>query len=291
MFVIRCLPGSAKIRHDQTIMRILLLCVLIAIVALAIARKVKPATDQHGSSITAPTSWPNESAQLTVATFNVQTGKDIYGKRDIARAAEVIKSADIVGVQEVYATGWLNRVGLGTPQTEALAQTGDFGHLFAATRFRWFRENRGNALLSKIPLKQWRVVMLPDQTGKSFRNMIIAKFVWQETEITLINTHLHTTRGREHQLVAVLEEFAKHPRAILLGDFNSPRDTPLLAEFLQQNEASVVDAVGRAGIDSNDSKRIDWIFTKGFEVVDGRSLEKGVSDHPYYEVVLQLSEN
>ena len=272
-------------------MRILLLCVLIALVALALARKVKPATDQHGSTITAPSNWPNEPAQLTVATFNIQTGKDIHGKRDIARAAEVIKSADIVGVQEVYATGWLNRVGLGTPQTEALAQTGAFGHLFTATRLRWFRENRGNALLSKVPIKQWRAVMLPDQTGKSFRNMVIAKFIWQETEITLINTHLHTTRGREQQLATVLQEFAKHPRAILLGDFNSTRDTPLLAEFLQQNEASVVDAIGRAGVDANDPKRIDWIFTKGFEIIDGSSLEKGVSDHPYYEVVLKLTTN
>ena len=272
-------------------MRILLLCVLIALVALAIARKVKPATDQHGSTITAPTNWPNEPAQLTVATFNIQTGKDNHGKRDITRAADVIKSADIVGIQEAYAAGWLNRIGLGTPQTEALAQTGDFGYLFAATRYRWFRENRGNALLSKIPIKQWRVVMLPDQSGNSFRNMVIAKFFWQETEITLINTHLHTTRGREQQLATVLEEFAKHPRAILLGDFNSPRDTPLLAEFLQQNESLVADAVGLAGIESNDPKRIDWILTKGFEIVDGRSLEKGVSDHPYYEVVLQLTEN
>ena len=270
-------------------MRILLLCVLLAIVALAVARKVKPAVDQLGTRITAPASWPTEPAQLTIATFNVQTGKDNHGKRDISRAAEVIKSADIVGIQEVYATGWLNRLGLGTPQTEALAQIGDFGYLFAATRFRWFRENRGNALLSKIPIKQWRVAMLPDQSGHSFRNMVIAKFFWQETEITLINTHLHTTRGREQQLATVLQEFAKHPRAILLGDFNSPRDTPLLTEFLQQNEASVVDAVGRAGIDSNDPKRIDWIFTKGFEISDGRSVEKGVSDHPYYEVVLQLA--
>ena len=272
-------------------MRILLLSALIAVVAFAIARKPKSASDQHGSSITAPSNWPNEPAQLTVATFNIQTGKDDHGKRDISRAAEVIASADIVGVQEVYATGWLNRLGLGTPQTEALAQTGDFGHLFAATRFRWFRENRGNALLSKIPISQWRVVMLPDQSGKSFRNMMIAKFIWQETEITLINTHLHTTRGREQQLATVLQEFAKHPRAILLGDFNSPRDTPVLAEFLQQNAGLVVDAVKRVGIDATDPKRIDWIFTKGFDIADGRSVEKGVSDHPYYEVVLKLAAN
>ena len=129
--------------------------------------------------------------------------------------------------------------------------------------------------------------MLPDYSGKSFRNMTIARFRWQQQSFYFINTHLHTREGREQQLEAVLREFAKHPKVILLGDFNSRADTPALTNLLK--DELVVDAIAAAGLDRNNVDRIDWILTKGFKVETGEMLEKGVSDHPYYQVSLSYA--
>jgi endonuclease/exonuclease/phosphatase family metal-dependent hydrolase len=82
----------------------------------------------------------------------------------------------------------------------------------------------------------------------------------------------------------VLQEFAKYPRAILLGDFNSRANMPSLANALKDIE--ITDAISSAGLDLENADRIDWILTKGFNVETGEMLEKGVSDHPYYQVSL-----
>ena len=262
-----------------------LIIVIVVIVLLLLARKSKPADNKIGNGlVTLPTH--TEPQTLTVATFNIQTGKNLNGKRDLLGSAAVMAQADLVGVQEVYAPSLSNIVGLGLSQTEVIAKYGQFGHLFCATRRRWLREHRGNAILSKMPISNWRVKMLTDESGKSFRNMTIAKVHWQGRSFHLINTHLHTRGGRETQLLEVLREFAKYPTAILLGDFNSRLSTPALEQALKNVDIS--DAISLAGLDLENPERIDWILTKGFTVQSGKMLEKGVSDHPYYQVRLSF---
>jgi endonuclease/exonuclease/phosphatase family metal-dependent hydrolase len=263
------------------------LSIMIIMVAIfLVARMVHPGKAQQGEGLSGDSMPIFEADVLKVATFNVQTGKSLDGKRDIQKSAHALAGADIVGVQEVYAAGWMNKLGAGSSQTDALANPGGFAHLFAATRYRWFREQRGNLLLSKLAAQDWRIDVLPDQSRKSPRNMTVANFNWQGQQIVFINTHLHTGKGRETQLRAVLEEFAKHPRAVLAGDFNSKRDTPLLLEALA--DPTIVDAIQQAGLDLENHDRIDWILSRGFKVIDGEMLEKGISDHPFYQVSLSL---
>jgi len=114
--------------------------------------------------------------------------------------------------------------------------------------------------------------------------MTVAKVRWQAKSFYFINTHLHTRGGREEQLKIVLQEFAKYPRAILLGDFNSRASAQGLVNALKDVE--ITDAISEAGLDLDNDDRIDWILTKGFNVETGEMLEKGVSDHPYYQVSL-----
>jgi hypothetical protein len=59
---------------------------------------------------------------------------------------------------------------------------------------------------------------------------------------------------------------------------------PSLANALKDIE--ITDAISSAGLDLENADRIDWILTKGFNVEAGEMLEKGVSDHPYYQVSL-----
>jgi endonuclease/exonuclease/phosphatase family metal-dependent hydrolase len=258
---------------------------LVIVIALLMARTVYPAKNQSGHGFDGAARDNDDSEFLRVATYNIQTGKSLQGKRNIDASAEVLKTADLVAVQEVYGAGWLNRIGIGQDQTRALANTGGFMHLFAATRYRWFREQRGNTTLSKLPIGEWRILMLPDQSRKSPRNMTVARFIWGGEEAVFINTHLHTGKGRLEQLEAVLSEFMRHPRVILAGDFNTRGDATLLRDIVA--DASVIDAIAAAGLTSEGSDRIDWILTRGFDVVSGRELPKGISDHPYFEVTLR----
>ena len=266
--------------------RVIVIIVVIALIVLA--RKSTTAAGKTGVGlITHPATQTSQRAEtevLKVATYNIQTGKDLNGKRNLLASSKVITGADLVGVQEVYARGFDGITSLGSGQAERLAKVGGFDWLFSATGRRWFREHRGNAILSKVPIADWRVEMLPDKSGKSFRNMTIAQVEWQGKSFHLINTHLHTRGGREDQLAVVLQEFAKYPRAILLGDFNSRATTTALANALK--DIDIVDAISVAGLDLENPDRIDWILTKGFKVDGGEMLEKGVSDHPYYQVSL-----
>jgi len=137
--------------------RLLLLLAIIA--ALAVARKSKPGGNKNGSQVNATTQLGTEPSELVVATYNIQTGKDLNGRRNLIASAHVITQADLVGIQEVYAPSLLNILGLGRSQTETLAKHGKYGWLFCATRRRWLKEHRGNAILSRLPI---------DNPGKIF---------------------------------------------------------------------------------------------------------------------------
>lgn len=265
-----------------------LIILIILITLFFVARKSKPAQNKVGQRLIDFTALSQEPDSLKVATFNIQTGKDLNGKRNLLGSANVMAEADLVGVQEVYAPNLVNLLGVGLSQTQAIAQYGQFGHLFSASRRRWLREHRGNAILSKIPVSEWRVVMLSDESGKNFRNMTVAKLHWQGKDFHFINTHLHTRGGRETQLKEVLQEFAKYPTAILLGDFNSRISTTALEQALKDIDIS--DAIALAHLDLDKPDRIDWILTKGFDINGGKMLEKGVSDHPYYQVSLSYKQ-
>jgi len=249
-----------------------------------IAYKARSASNQQGNKINPPKSGfaVHQSNEIVIGTYNIQTGKNSQGKRDISRSANLIENADIVGIQEVYAATWLGRKN----QAQQLAELGDFGWLFAATRRRWLREHRGNALLSKLPVKRWTIEMLPDHTGKQFRNLTTAFIDFNGQEIAILVTHLHTKQGRTEQLQIVLEKFQQYNTAILLGDFNTNSENSLIKTFLSKSKHLDAFALAMPNMDLKD--RIDWILTKGFKVGVGNYVAIGVSDHPYYQVHLSL---
>lgn len=251
------------------------------------AYKAKPAKDKNGHSITPPKRGfkTQKTDRLIIGTYNVQSGKDVDGKRDILRSAEIVKNADIVGIQEVYAKTWWGSKN----QTQCLAEHSDFGWLFAATRRRWFREHRGNGLLSRLPVKKWTIEMLPDATGKQYRNLITAFIHFNNIDVAVLITHLHTKKGREQQLTFVLEKFKQYEHAILMGDMNTVINHPAVQDLLNSDE--FIDSIQTTLPDNDTDKRIDWILTRGFEAHEGKSEPIGISDHPYYQVELSVYNN
>ena len=266
----------------------LIIAAVIVIVFIAIARITGSAKGKRGNSLNKfePQRPQPSSNTFTVATFNIQGGKNLNGERDIDRSSQAIKEVDLIGVQEAYAPTHINKLKLGFSQTELLAQPGRFDWLFCATKTRWFREFRGNSILSKLDTKSWSTQMLPHKVGNNFRNMAVVEMNWQGEDFHFINTHLHTKDGKEEQFNAVMEEFNKHSRAILVGDFNSKPHEAHIINMLSNDD--IVDAINVCDIDFNEENRIDWILCKGFKVHEGKMIEKGISDHPYYQVTLSI---
>ncbi len=269
------------------------IAVLFSLVVLLIARRALPAQDARGESFQQDyynsAQSTHSSTTLIVASYNIQTGKSNEGVRDIQRSAQALAGVDIAGVQEVYAPNWLNVFGIGTSQIDALAKSGSFLYSLNPTVKRWFKDHRGNAILSKLPVDGWHTTMLPDWSRKSYRNFTVATMLWNDQPITFINTHLHTSKGQDQQLELVIQEFDKHSRVILTGDFNTRSDSTRLKSLIERSD--VVDTIGQLGLDPHESERIDWIITRGFKAINGRYAPRGISDHPYYEVELALQEN
>jgi endonuclease/exonuclease/phosphatase family metal-dependent hydrolase len=89
----------------------------------------------------------------------------------------------------------------------------------------------------------------------------------------------------EMQLEHVFEQFRNSEiPTILMADLNVDETNEALQAFL--NEPGVTDAVAQA---IGPFWRLDWIVTKGFEVVQGDFTPRGISDHAHYWVELVFS--
>lgn len=241
------------------------------------AYRAVPAKGKSGSNIGENVIDSARNDTFTIATYNVQSGKNLAGKRDIGLAAHRLKNIDIVAIQEVYGKPWLGS----KSQIEQLSVPSHSASLFAPTRRRWFKDHRGNGLLTKLPLTDWQYRQLPDQSGKQFRNVITAFLNFKNERIAIIATHLHTKIGKEEQLKTVFAEFQKHSHAILLGDLNTSKNNGLLQKLIQQSGAKDTIAITKIG---DSDSRIDWILSKQLSFEHYQYEPKGISDHPMYAI-------
>ena len=124
------------------------------------------------------------------------------------------------------------------------------------------------------------------QVSRSNRNLVTVTLQFQGQPVTILITHLDRGPLRLEQLNDVIAEFRQHRHAILMGDLNSNREAPPLSELLASGE--VTDAIAVTAGDNDEPKRIDWILTRGFKVIDGGIHPRGTSDHSRFWSELQL---
>ncbi|MFT4798226.1 MAG: endonuclease/exonuclease/phosphatase family metal-dependent hydrolase [Candidatus Azotimanducaceae bacterium] len=257
-----------------------------AVVLLLMGTVHFPVADKVGTSIFMPedVSLPLAAGEsFRIDNFNVQRGKGEDGVRDLSRAAGVLQGADIAAIQEVSGTifyGWQN-------QSRQLAEALGMGDLFAPTSWKWFQPYAGSALLSKFPVRSWAIDQLPAAEGDNgYRNLITAIVDIQGRPVTLLITHLDRRESNALQLDYVFERFvASAGPTILLGDLN----TDHFNEAIQQMVASpgVRDAIHES---IGQFWRLDWIITRGFDVVQGGHTPRGISDHAHYWVELAFTD-
>jgi len=232
-----------------------------------------------GTSLNGPGPQKTESpTTIRVGTFNIHGGEGTDGKRDLGRIAELLRDLEVVGLNEVH--------GGGDNQAEQLGDLLNMPRLFAPTEMRYGGEYFGNGILCTRPVRSWMRIPLAGIRTKGHRNILLARVAHGETTINVLITHIDRRVDRELQLAAAIELFgALDEPAILMGDMNTRANDPQLVALLATE--GVHDALaGFAG--PWRAERIDWVFTRGLEAVDGAIVDTVASDHPMVWAELAL---
>lgn len=224
-----------------------------------------------------------ERTTFRLATFNIHGGKGADDRRDLERIADTLDSFDLIALQEVHGPSYPGA----TDQAEVLGESLDMAWLFAPTEHRWWSDSFGNALLTRVPVEQWKRIPLQGTQGKAFRNAVVIQVKLGHATLNLIITHVDRRDDREAQLAEVIEMFRNLPSpCILMGDLNTDRSDPQWAELLQDTQVVDVLHIGNPLTDA--PSRIDWIISRGLEVVAAGSINDGASDHPCYWAELRF---
>lgn len=220
--------------------------------------------------------------RFRVSSFNIQSGRGTDGKTDLARTAKLLGSFDLIGINE--AQGHVLRR---DNQLDELGQLLDAPRLFAASERRWWHDDFGNGLVSRLPVRHWSVEPLPGQRSSGYRSLVRATLpAGDGRTLQVLVTHLDRTTDRLEQLrlVGALFLSLREP-AILMGDLNTRGDDPTLAEILAA--AGVDDPIGDTP-KLPAKERIDWILTRGLRTIDGGAVITAASDHPLVWAEVEL---
>jgi endonuclease/exonuclease/phosphatase family metal-dependent hydrolase len=216
---------------------------------------------------------PAPEGVLRVATYNIRRGKGLDGSRDLSRIQENLENLDLVGLNEVGGDWFGN-------QAAALGEGLQMGHLFAPAQRRWYSDYFGNGFLTGIPPTAWQSqpIIYDLDKGTGHRNIVYVELTWQGEPFTVMVVHAERGDIRNKQIRHFFDEFSERERAILLGDLNAAPDEPIM-----QSMTEIYDVASPTG-----PGQVDWIFVRGFDVLENGSIPAGASDHPLMWASLAL---
>lgn len=219
---------------------------------------------------------------LSIASFNIHSGKGRDGKTDLKRTMRLIADSDFVGLYEVR-DPW---VGVFQNQAEELTQTDYRFWLFAPTEKQWWHEHFGNGIVHSYGLPDVVRIPLDNTRGKAYRNALLWTVELQGGRVRVLSTHIDRTADREHQLKTVIGLFhSLQPPCVLMGDLNTVAADPQLEALINTDGVScplhdkIVDLP---------PTNIDWIFTRGLRTISVERTENDASDHPIIKAELAL---
>lgn len=242
----------------------------------------------HLITWTEPASGPPPAGELTVVTYNIQSGFAIDDTWNLERTARTIEAEhpDIVVLQEV-SRGWL--VTSGVDEAMWLSQRLAMPIVFGANSSD---ELWGNAILTRAPIldtasERYTV------TENLKRSVVGVKLETQAGDLWVFGTHLDNPGNAEEVRLAQthqLLEFVKgRSPALILGDLNSDPGDPVLSAL---NAAGFTDPgkLLRSGaFTSSDRRRIDYILVPpGVTVRDLHIPDSTASDHRPVVARIQL---
>lgn len=169
---------------------------------------------------------------VRVLTYNVHMGVGLDGRPDVSAIARVVgeADADVIVLNEV-SRGWF--IAGGADVLHRLARIVGLPYVFApAADEAW-----GNAILSRYPLVDVRVDVLPVGGATMRRSAVSAAVQLRTGQLGVVGTHLHhvpqdveTRRAQAERVAQIADEFVRAGVPVVVaGDLNAPPDTEDLA--------------------------------------------------------------
>lgn len=220
-------------------------------------------------------------ATIVVVSWNIQFGREIEVAGRELRAFEQLAVADIVLLQEMDELA-----------SETIAQTIGFHHVFASSG-RHSRTGRhfGNAVLSRWPLRDPEIVVLPHKSAVQGQNRIAvrATVACGGTEVDACSVHTEVPslsppkRRRQFDALSHATQRWTPHRLVVGGDFNTltTRGVDAVAERMQRIGAAHVSAAAGATLRRGRQEfALDHIFARGLAPLDAGVVHATTaSDH------------
>jgi endonuclease/exonuclease/phosphatase family metal-dependent hydrolase len=228
---------------------------------------------------------------LKVLTYNIHHGEGVDASLDLPRIAEIITRAqpDLVALQEV--DNRTQRTG-GVDQAAELARLTGMNHVFGPA-MPYQGGEYGQAILSRFPIAEHQVHVLPQQPGREPRVALAVRI--QNPGLWFVGTHL------DHQLDAVRIPQAQELQrlfgertepVILAGDFNARPTNQTMRVFHDWTDAASRDPQPTIPAE-HPRHRIDYILLRpagAWQIVETKVLEEPVaSDHRPVSAILKLN--
>ncbi len=229
--------------------------------------------------------------RLRLATWNIHGGTGADGRRDLERISAQLGTFDFAALQELRGSD----VFASSNQAEWLGRRLGAAWLFAPAMRQWYARTAGNGFLTRLPVRFWQRLPLPQIDDYSHRNMVLAELQTTDRRgtprtVRVVITHIQRRHDRERQaqLRMATELFQSlEPPVVLLGDLNTTADDPQMRALCAAPD--VLDPLA-ASTAPNNANRIDWILARGMRSCAADMVETDASDHPLVWAELEIAD-
>lgn len=231
---------------------------------------------------------------MKIMTFNTQHCLNFLTKEiDFERMAQVIREseAEIVGLNEIRGKGVRASY---ADQTAILAKLANYPHYYFAKATEIGAGNPyGNGLLSKFPFKSVETIPVPDPHPKSgseyYETRCILKATF-ENGLTVLVTHFGLNEDEQQNAVATALAQINCEKCLLMGDFNLPPESPILAPIYgKMQDAAAAIAMPLSYPSDQPKIKLDYIFaTPDIEIIDAKIPVVIASDHRPHTATIHL---
>jgi endonuclease/exonuclease/phosphatase family metal-dependent hydrolase len=226
-----------------------------------------------------PTPRPFAGSDLTVMTYNIQSGFALDNSWSLERTARTIEAQrpDVVVLEEV-SRGWL----IAGEMDQALWLSRRLGMPYA------FGANSdgglwGNVILSRAPIIEADSYQYSANKHRK-RGAVVARLEAGGDGLWVFGTHLAAPRGaggvRERQARELLDVWRGREPALIAGDLNADPGDAALGTLRAAGFVDLGRSLGPSVSTSEDGRRIDYILATRDVAVLGVSVPPGwASDH------------
>ncbi|WP_326573251.1 endonuclease/exonuclease/phosphatase family protein [Streptomyces sp. NBC_00481] len=221
-----------------------------------------------------------------VMTWNICNPCD---ESDVDRAAEIATYApQVIGLQEACVRD-VERMRDHLENLHGLVYHVEYGTVLRnwgrCGGAPWSPGGYGQAILSAAPMTDRVNVEYPDGGSEDRGYMAVTTTVGGRS-VRVFNTHLAQRRQeavRAEQTAVLAADFARHDRAILLGDFNAVPDAPELTPIWKlaadTDPRCRPSAAGPCGLTTDWNSKFDYVFLRGIAPLEHRVHLTPYSDH------------